>query len=162
GTAGGLVGIYPQARIYSWNATSTGPLESHNVLRGMDVASRYCPGVILLSLGFSGDYFFYAKYLLQEGIDLAVQRGCLVVAAAGVWTLRPELKASQVAEVLRRSARALGPARPNNDTGWGLLDVAAALLAPAPPPDPLEPNDDIWYDQPLGLPNAGSQPITSP
>src|SRR5207244_8402509 len=78
-----LVGIYPCVRIYSWDASPNGILESHNVQKGIDVASHYCPGVILLSLGFSGDYFFYARYLLQEGIELAVQRGCLVVAAGG-------------------------------------------------------------------------------
>ena len=64
--------------------------------------------------------------------------------------------------MLRRSARALGAAGLNDDTGWGLLDVGAALSTPAPPADPLEPNDDIWYDLPLGLPNAGAPPITSP
>jgi hypothetical protein len=242
GTAGSLLGIYPRARIYSWDATSDGTLDSYGVLRGIRAASRHCPGVLLLSLGFSGEAFFYAKYLLQEGIDLAVSRGCLVVAAAGngrelgspafypgdlphvftvaatgrsgvvapfssaspaidlaapgvgipiavplsvspsgqsadlgtsyaaaivagaaawIWTARPKLEASQVAEVLRRSARTLGAVRPNNDTGWGLLDLAKALRTPAPPPDPLEPNDDIWYDLPLGLPNAGSRPLTS-
>src|SRR5207244_10978232 len=78
-------------------------------------------------------------------------------AAAWIWRARPELTATQVADVLRRSARDLGPPGPDVDTGWGLLDVAAALRTPAPPPDPLEPNDDIWYVLPLGLPNAGSR-----
>src|SRR5207237_643071 len=193
--------------------------------------------------GFPGDYFFSARYLLHEGIDIAVSRGCLVVASAGnereigsppfypaalphvftvaatdrtggvagfssaspaidlaapgvdipiavplstqpdglssgtgtsyaaaivagaaawIWTVRPTLTASQMAEVLRRSARDLAPPGQDNDSGWGMLDVAAALRTPAPPPDPLEPNDDIWYDLPLGLPNAGARPLTSP
>jgi hypothetical protein len=76
--------------------------------------------------------------------------------------MRPNLQASQVAEVLRRSARALGSPVPNNDTGFGLLDVPAALRTPAPPPDPYEPNDDIVYALPLGSPNAGSHPLTTP
>lgn len=237
------VGIYPDARIYSWDASPNGTLTGHDVLKGMKVASHYCPGVVLLSLGFSGDYFFYERYLLHEGVDIAVSRGCLVVASAGneramgsppfypaalphvltvaatdrtggvadfssaspaidvaapgvdipiavplsthadgystgtgtsyaaaivagaaawVWTMRPTLTASQVGEVLRRSARSLGPPGHNDDTGWGMLDVAAALRTQAPPPDPLEPNDDVWYDLPLGLPNAGSHPLTSP
>jgi subtilisin family serine protease len=240
GRAGGLVGIYPSARIYSWDASPDGLLDSVYVLTGMQVASRFCPAVILLSFGLSGDQFIHTTERLQEGIDLAVDRGCLVVAAAGneryqgslpfypadlphvitvaatdrngsvatfsnisaaidlaapgvaipiavpprtdlsgystgtgtsyaaaivagaaawLWTMRPDLEASQVAEVLRHSARDLGPPGPDNDTGWGMLDLAAALRTPAPPPDPLEPNDDIWYELPGGV---GFQPITTP
>src|SRR5207253_11213067 len=65
-----------------WDAGPNGTLTGHDVLKGMKVASRLCPGVVLLSLGFSGDYFFYERYLLHEGIDIAVSRGCLVVASA--------------------------------------------------------------------------------
>jgi hypothetical protein len=70
-----------------------------------------------------------------------------MVAAAAAWIMaeRPRLSADQVAEVLRRSARDL--IRPGWDiaTGWGALDLPAALSAPAPPHDPLEPNDDIRW-----------------
>ncbi len=83
-------------------------------------------------------------------------------AAAWVWTMRPSLQASQVAELLRRSARPLGSPVPNDDTGYGMLDVAAALRTPAPPPDQLEPSDDIVYALPLGTPNHGSWPLTTP
>ncbi len=76
--------------------------------------------------------------------------------------MRPSLQASQVAELLRRSARPLGSPVPNDDTGDGMLDVAAALRAPAPLPDQLEPNDDIVYALPLGTPNHGSWPLTTP
>ena len=63
-------------------------------------------------------------------------------AAAWVWTVRPELDAGQVAEILRRSARDVSPAGPDQATGYGLLDVPAALAYPTPPNDPDEPNDD--------------------
>jgi subtilisin family serine protease len=243
GRVGGLVGIYPRARIYSWDASPDGLLDSVYVLRGLAAASQHCPGVVLLSFGLSGSYFVHALENLQEGIDSVVDRGCLVVASAGngraqgsppfypadlrhvltvaavgrngsvapfssasaaidlaapgvdipvavtpetdpsgysirsgtsyaaaivagaaarIWTARPGLTASQVADVLRRSARALGRHRPNRDTGWGLLDVRAALRATAPPPDPSEPNDDVWYDLPLGRPNSGARPLTTP
>lgn len=64
-------------------------------------------------------------------------------AAAWIWTLRPELTARQVAEILRRSARDIGTPGRDPSSGFGLLDVAAALGLPAPVRDPFEPNDDI-------------------
>ena len=64
-------------------------------------------------------------------------------AAAWIWTVRPELTASQVAEVLRRSARDIGPPGRDTASGFGSLDVGAALALPAPVNDPFEPNDDI-------------------
>ena len=64
-------------------------------------------------------------------------------AAAWIWTARPELTASQVAEILRRSARDIGPPGRDSASGFGELDVAAALALPAPIADPFEPNDDI-------------------
>ncbi len=63
-------------------------------------------------------------------------------AAAWLWTVRPELDASQVAEILRRSASDVGPPGRDNETGFGQLNVAAALVAPTPASDPYEPNDD--------------------
>ena len=70
-----------------------------------------------------------------------------MVSAAAAWVLaqNPRLSADQVAEVLRRSARDI--ARPGWDisTGWGALDLGAAVRAPAPPTDPYEPNDDIRW-----------------
>jgi subtilisin family serine protease len=80
-----------------------------------------------------------------------------LVAAAAAWVMarRPQLTPDQVAEVLRRSARDLQ--RPGWDisTGWGAVDLAAALRQPAPPTDPDEPNDDIrWLDGRAGLPRV--------
>jgi hypothetical protein len=40
--------------------------------------------------------------------------------------------------------------------------VAAALSTEAPPADQLEPNDDVVYALPLGTPNHGSWPLTTP
>ena len=56
--------------------------------------------------------------------------------------MRPDLDAGQVAEILRRSARDIGPAGVDQATGYGLLDVPAALAYPAPASNPDEPNDD--------------------
>src|SRR5207237_954782 len=64
-------------------------------------------------------------------------------AAAWVWTVRPTLTASQIANVLRRGARDIGPAGFDSASGWGIVDIPASIAAPAPPTDPGEPNDDI-------------------
>ena len=62
-----------------------------------------------------------------------------MVSAAAAWLLAddPRLSADQVAEILRRSARDLQ--RPGWDisTGWGTLDLKAAVRAPAAAERPL-------------------------
>ena len=63
-------------------------------------------------------------------------------AAAWLWTVRPTLDASQVAEILRTSARDVNTPGYDDATGYGILDVAAALAAPTPLRDLPEPNDD--------------------
>jgi len=80
-------------------------------------------------------------------------------AAAGVWTLRPTLTNTQLFEVMRRSARGSGW---NRNTGYGILDVPAALLKTAPLPDPEEPNEDVFLVKPHGLFRAGHPALTSP
>jgi hypothetical protein len=72
-----------------------------------------------------------------------------MVSAAVAWmrAARPRLKANQVAQVVRLSARDLGRQGWDQDTGFGLLNVGAALVRRAPVSDPREPNDDIeWVD----------------
>ena len=89
-------------------------------------------------------------YSLVDGTSFSAP----LVAAAAAWVMaqRPRLSPDQVAEVLRRSARDLQ--RPGWDisTGWGAVDLGAALRLAAPPTDPYEPNDDIrWVDGQAGL-----------
>jgi hypothetical protein len=67
----------------------------------------------------------------------------VAAAAAWLWTVRPTLDASQVAEILRRSARDIGAPGYDIATGYGILDLTAALAAPTPISDPGEPNDDL-------------------
>jgi subtilisin family serine protease len=83
-------------------------------------------------------------------------------AAAAVWTLRPTLTNTQLFEVMRRSARHVGKAGWNRDTGYGVLDAPAALSRKAPPPDPQEPNEDVFLVKPRGLFPAGHPPLTLP
>ena len=86
----------------------------------------------------------------------------VAAAAAWVWTARPSLTAGQVAEILRRSARDLPPAGRDPGSGFGMLNVAAALALPAPVADPYEPNDDIDEVSPDGdRAVAKAQPLTT-
>lgn len=82
-------------------------------------------------------------------------------AAAWVWTRRPALNPSQLFQLLVRSARPLGSGY-NTVSGYGALDIAAALAAPAPPRDPYEPNDDIEMVRPGGLFRDSAPSLTSP
>jgi hypothetical protein len=67
----------------------------------------------------------------------------VAAAAAWIWTVRPTLDWTQLFELLRSSARDVGPVGYDPETGFGILDIPAALAAPTPQRDPLEPNEDV-------------------
>jgi hypothetical protein len=83
-------------------------------------------------------------------------------AAAWVWTMRPTLTVSQLAQLLRSTARDIGPPGYDNASGWGIIDIPAALAAPTPPNDPFEPNDDVSQVKPGSLFEEGQPPLTTP
>lgn len=83
-------------------------------------------------------------------------------AAAAIWTLRPTLTNTQLFEVMRRSARDVGGRGWNADTGYGVLDIPAALARKAPAPDQQEPNEDIYLVKPNGLFRSGHALLTAP
>jgi Subtilase family len=70
-----------------------------------------------------------------------------IVAAAAAWiaAARPELTNSQVHGLLERTANDLGPPGWDDTYGWGFIDIAEALRADPPPPDPSEVNDNIEW-----------------
>lgn len=70
-----------------------------------------------------------------------------IVAGAAAWlkAVRPTLTNGQIADVLRRSATDVDELGYDQNTGYGLVNVAAALSEPAPRIDPLEPNDGITF-----------------
>ena len=70
-----------------------------------------------------------------------------IVSGAAAWlaTARGDLANGQLADVLRRSARDVPPAGYDRDTGFGLINLGAALALPAPARDALEPNDGISF-----------------
>ena len=82
-------------------------------------------------------------YMSLNGTSFAAP----IVAAAATWVRaeRPDLSADQVAQVIRLSARDLGNKGWEASTGFGALDLRAALATAAPPVDPKEPNEDVPF-----------------
>lgn len=76
-----------------------------------------------------------------DGTSFAAPMASAVAAA--VVSNRPSLSIGQVADAVRYSARDVGKNGYDTDTGYGLVDLQAALTITAPPADPLEPNDSI-------------------
>jgi subtilisin family serine protease len=107
---------------------------------GIDVAA---PGEDILSLrahdtdlllGFNPSYppggaFVGEGYYRFSGSAAAGSHAAGV--AALVWAARPELTAQQLRRLLRQTARDVGSEGRDNFTGFGVLDVPAALVAPA-------------------------------
>jgi Subtilase family len=82
-------------------------------------------------------------------------------AAAWVWTVRPELDHTQLFELMRRSARDIDSPGFDVRTGYGILDIPAALAFPAPTKDPSEPNDDAEQIEPGRMFSTGTPPLTT-
>ncbi len=82
-------------------------------------------------------------------------------AAAWVWTVRPDLDATQLFEVMRRSATDIGVPGRDDASGFGLLNVPAALSLAAPIRDPFEPNDDMDFVRPGGRFDNSIPPLTT-
>ncbi len=80
-------------------------------------------------------------------------------AAAWLWTVRPSLDASQVAEILRRSATDIDAPGFDVSSGWGMLSIPAALAARTPIRDPQEPNEDVDLVAENGLFSVGTPPL---
>jgi subtilisin family serine protease len=90
-----------------------------------------------------------------EGTSFAAPQ--VSAAAAVLLAVRPKLRPEQVTALLTETARDVNaatgcracPPRRDAFTGWGRLDVTAALRQLAgviPPPDAFEPNDDAGAD----------------
>jgi subtilisin family serine protease len=234
----GIVGVYPQALLQSWDASPTSNILDFSAAAGIDAAAQHCPGVINLSFGGSDP-----DPLLERSILGAVHNGCLVVAAAGndglhgnlptypasyphvltvgatdendmvapfstlsgsvdlaapgvgmigavplvkdpsgyltglqgtsfsapivsaaaawVWTVRPTLDAGQLAELLRNTARDVGAPGFDTGSGFGIVNIPAALAGVTPAKDPGEPNDNIDQVKPGGLFAGGEPPLTT-
>ena len=124
--------------------------------QSVDVAA---PGVdIVGAVPLSRDPTGYASGLAGTSFSSPI----VAAAAAWVWTVRPTLTVSQIADLLRRSARDIMTPGFDSASGWGIVDIPAALAAPTPPPDTAEPNDNIDQVKPGKLFQAGEPPLTTP
>jgi hypothetical protein len=83
-------------------------------------------------------------------------------AAAWVWTVRPNLDNTQLFEVMRRSAKDIGPHGFDHASGYGLLSIPNALAEKAPVRDLHEPNEDPSQIEPHATFASGTPPLTQP
>ena len=120
----------------------------------MDLAA---PGVDILVAGFdeTGEGWFFA-----DGTSFSAPM--VSAATAWVWTARPELDHTQVFNLVRYSARDVWDPGWDDDTGFGVLDIPAALAQTPPIHDQLEPNDDVFEVKANGLFKDATTPLTSP
>lgn len=86
----------------------------------------------------------------------------VAAATAWVWTARPGIEKTQLFDLMRYSARDIGPEGVDNRTGWGLLDIPRALTRALPPIDPMEPNDDVDHVKAHGIFRSAARPLTAP
>jgi subtilisin family serine protease len=117
--------------------------------RGPQVAIA-APGKRILSTARHG------RFERRTGTSMAT--AIVSGAAARLLAQRPGIDASQVRALLLSTARDVGPAGRDDATGWGVLDLAAALAAPTPGRDSPEPNDDPALARSTPEPLPGSAP----
>jgi hypothetical protein len=82
-------------------------------------------------------------------------------AAAWVWSIRQELDASQLFELLRTSARDVSRGGFDTRTGFGVVSIPAALAGAPPAPDPGEPNDDVTLIKTGSVLGSSKPPLTT-
>jgi Subtilase family len=99
------------------------------------------------------------QYLAVDGTSFSAP----MVSAAAAWiqTVR-RLQVTQLFDQLRWETRDIGEQGYDERTGYGLLNVSAALHNAAPPIDPQEPNDDINQIVANGIFKQSTPPINRP
>ncbi len=96
-------------------------------------------------------------YDLEAGTSFAAP----LVSGAAAWVanVRPGMNVTQLFQLMRGSATDIPPAGFDTHTGFGLLNIPAALAAPIPPVDPQEPNEDIPAVRAKGLFKLAKPPL---
>lgn len=100
-------------------------------------------------------FFSPSGYASFDGTSFAAP--LVAGAAAWVWTTRPQLDPTQLEDVMRDSARDVGPEGWDPDTGFGILSIPNALVEKTPGKDPQEPNDDVNLVKPHAVTASGTR-----
>lgn len=103
--------------------------------------------------------FDESGYVEVEGTSFSA---ALASATAAWVATRRRAHVTQLHELLRSTARDIGPTGWDQDTGFGILNVPAALTRPLPSVDPLEPNDDVNQVAAGGLFKEAAAALTRP
>jgi hypothetical protein len=149
---------YPAALNHVLTVAATDALDEpaffSNANLAVDLAA---PGVGILAASFDETGYFW------EFLDgTSFSSPMVAAAAAWVWTIRNGLDVTQIFSTMRFSARDVWDEGWDDDTGFGVLDIPAALALPTPPSDPQEPNEDIYLVKKNGLFPDAVPALTSP
>jgi len=82
-------------------------------------------------------------------------------AAAWIWTARPTLDVTQLFDIMRASAQDISSPGFDPLSGFGRLDIPAALAVAPVARDPQEPNEDVSYLKRNGILQRASTPLTA-
>jgi hypothetical protein len=121
---------------------------------GIDLAA---PGEFIVAA--TPTFFEPSGYAELEGTSFSA---AFVSAAASWIATRRHVHPTQLFELLRGSARDTGPTGWDKDTGFGVLDLPAALKRRLPAVDPSEPNDDVNQVRAGGLFKDAAASLTHP
>lgn len=129
--------------------------------------TSYGPGLDLLApgediWGLVDPYFdqdgagstAYPGYMMWNGTSMATP--LVAGAAAALWRFAPELNNDELAKVLFRSARDLGPAGYDTGYGWGAFNMDAARVALCLTVTPVQGTAEVGTDR-IGTAIAASR-----
>ncbi len=136
------------------------PMSFSNRNLAVDLAAPGKNILVAIPNGFSSErYGDGVPYDFMDGTSFSSPM--VAAAAAWVWTVRPNLDRTQIFNLMRYSARDVYDEGYDSSTGFGMLDIGAALEQEAPLSDPREPNDDIYQVKANGLFASADPPLTS-
>jgi hypothetical protein len=150
----GVPAIWPH--VFTVGSTSERELVSFfsSEGQGIDLAA---PGEFIMVA--TPPYYDPRGYSEVDGTSFSA---ALVSAAAAWVATRRQMHVTQLVELLRTTARDVGPPGWDPDTGFGILNLPAALTRQLPSIDPFEPNDDVNQVKPDGLFKTPAVGLTRP
>jgi len=129
---------FPAASPHVLSVAATGPAGNSSAFSTANAAvDLSAPGERVVAAVPGG------RHALVDGTSFSAP----IVSGVAGWVRdrRSDLNAGQVADLLRLTAQDIDDPGFDDDTGFGLVDLPAALDADAPRPDVMEVNDDIGW-----------------